>query len=907
MSRRVGTAGLVLHHLRSRPGGALTVAALILLLSLLATAAPFALGVLADASLRERLAALGPVDRDVQTTQPGLPQIDYASLPVDPTAEQVWGALLAAVAEVTTAAEPVLADRLDAARIVTLVADMPVFEDPDALDLSLAFDPDFADVVELVDGRMPEPAAQLVSADGSAIGTRMEVLFSADSAAQMQWAVGETRTTGSIDRPTQTVLTGTFRAVDPEADYWQHVPSVLSPKIFDDGNGPRKVTGTAFAHPASLASTYTLTGAPTTTVWYPLDTQAVDSATAAELAAALRKFTSVSHTIGTTEEGAGILSLRFTADVTTTIEVALSQQAATTAVLAMVVAGPVGVAAAVLILGCRLMLERRRASLRLLSARGASTGQLRGLLGLEGVVVGVLPAALGAAIAIVPGMVIFGGTPVAADIIPSVILAMAPAGILVVMASSAAERRERADLGGRTPRLRPILEGAVVTLAILAVVLLFLRGYGGANGSELDLLQAAAPLLLSLVACLITLRLYPLPLGAVFARSRRSVTLNAFLGSARALREPTIGLTPVLALVVGVSVAVSSGVLLSALQGGLEQSAQSQVGADLRVNGATFTAEQLEQVRAIDGVDGATGISGAEVATFDIGQNRPTSVFVVDAAELRAVQGEGPGLLPPGSSLEPTADVMPIVVAGATERLIDGSDDVRIDGVPAEVVGVVSGPSPIGSRENWVAIDSSYAPDVLGSVPAVRTLLVRLTERASTLAVTDALRSTLGGGIRVASAFQIATDIRSSPAVQGVRWALLAANGVAALLSALAIVMTLTLAAGARARVVALLRTLGAPPRAAGALALWEIGPPAVAAVIAGTIFGALVPLVVLAGVDLRSFTGSSVQPAYQVDAATLAITLGGFLLLAALLTAGAMVISRRVRAAAVLRTAEEG
>ena len=114
-------------------------------------------------------------------------------------------------------------------------------------------------------------------------------------------------------------------------------------------------------------------------------------------------------------------------------------------------------------------------------------------------------------------------------------------------------------------------------------------------------------------------------------------------------------------------------------------------------------------------------------------------------------------------------------------------------------------------------------------------------------------------------------DIESGPSVQGVRFALLAATAVAALLSALAIVMTLTLAAPARGRVLALLRTLGAPPRIATSLALWEIGPPAVAAVIAGTLFGALVPLVVLAGVDLRSFTGSTVQPAYQADAATLA------------------------------------
>jgi len=130
---------------------------------------------------------------------------------------------------------------------------------------------------------------------------------------------------------------------------------------------------------------------------------------------------------------------------------------------------------------------------------------------------------------------------------------------------------------------------------------------------------------------------------------------------------------------------------------------------------------------------------------------------------------------------------------------------------------------------------------------------------------------------------------------------------VTALLSALALLMTLSLAAPARARVLALLQTLGSPPRAASSLALWEIGPPAIAAAIAGTLFGALMPFVVLAAVDMRPFTGSSVQPAYRVDIATLALTMGGFLGSAALLTAVALLVARRVRAASVLRTVEEG
>ncbi|SFS13267.1 putative ABC transport system permease protein [Microbacterium sp. cf046] len=905
MTRRVTTPALVAHHLRSRSGGGLTVAALVLVLSLLATAAPIALGVLADAALRDRLASLGALDRDVESATAGFPQIGPGDADLPPATQEVWGGFVEAVEAVRASAEPALEELLAPARTVALDKDNVVAEDPRTLALSLAFDPDVDRQVQLVDGRMPEPATPVQDDSGAETGVRIEVVMSAASAEQMAWPIGESRTIGIPDFPADMVLTGTFDAIDPADGYWQHVPSVLEPNIFDDGNAPRKVTGTAYANAASLPYASALLGTQSTLVWYPLDTARIDADSAAETAAALRKFTAVSQPVGTSAGGIGILSIRFSADVTATIELALAQEAATAGVIAMVIAGPVGVAAAVLILGCRLILERRRPSLRLLSARGSSTGQLRGMLGLEGVFVGIVPAVLGAAIAAVGGMLLFGSSIGVVSVVPALIIGLAPPVILAVFAPSAAERQARADLGRRGSRSRAITEGVVLVLAAAAVALLFLRGYGVGG---IDPLRAATPLLLALVACLVTLRVYPIPLRWIFTRARRSAGITDFLGSARALREPSIGLTPVLALVVGVSVAVSSGVLLSALQGGVAEAAQAQIGADMRVTGGSFTLEQLDQVRAIDGVAAATGISGAENASLDVnGVKRATSVFVVDAADLRAVQGDGPGMLPPGASLEPTDGPMPIAVAAATAEFIDGSDEIRVNAVDARVAGVSTGPSPIGSRENWVAIDSSYAEDVLGRDPSDRTLLLSLDGTAAAPDVEASLRTLLGSGIRVDTPDEIRAGIESGPAVQGVRYALLAATAVAALLSALAIVMTLTLAAGPRARVLALLRTLGARPRIGTSLALWEVGPPAIAAVIAGTVFGALVPLVVLAGVDLRSFTGSTIQPGYRVDAATLALTLGGFVLLAVLLTAIALLVSRRVRAASALRTVEEG
>ncbi|MET0303657.1 MAG: FtsX-like permease family protein [Microbacteriaceae bacterium] len=913
MTRRVSTRALVAHHVRSHAGGGAIVALLVFVLAVLATATPAALGTLAEATLRDRLDAVAPTVRDVVSENAGsaaFPQPSADTSPGPPTTDEVWGSFSAAVEAIRHDADEPLPDVLGPAHSITRSRDNELFEGGGTRFATLAFDPAYEEQIRIVDGRMPEPAASVVGAFGpNSAGDppsliRIEVVLSADTSAGMGWPLGEARTIrGLYGTNLELLLVGVFEADDPRADYWQHVTSVLTPTVLDDGNSPQTVTGTAYAHPASLFAG--LGAENTTLVWFPLDSGRIDGDNAERVVAALNRLGSVTHPIGDTAGGPGLSGLKFDVDVTGAIDAALARQRSTAGVIAMFASGPLGVAAAVLVLGCRLILEGRRSSLRLLSARGASMGQLRGILGVEGIVVGVLPAIVGCLAALATGAALSAAPPDAVGIAAAAVAGLAPGAILLALAPSVAERQRRTDLGRRASRLRAIAEGVVAGLAVVALVLLFVRGYS----DGVDLLLAATPLLLALVACLVTIRLYPLPLGIVHARARAGSGLDVFLGSARALREPALGLTPVLALLVGVSVAMSSGVLLSTLQAGVAQASRAQVGADVRVAGALFTRDLVDEARALDGVAAATGISGADPATLEIdGGGRGTTVFVVDAAALRDVQGDGPGMLPPGVSLEPVADgPMPLIASGAAAELIGDAERLSIGDVDAELVGVTTGPVPIGGRENWVAIDSSYAEEVLGNTPTDRTVLVRLADGASADAVEAALRDVLGATVRIDTPAAVADEIQSGPAAQGVRWALLLATAVAALLSALAIVMTLGLAAAPRARVLALLRTLGAPRRSATSLAAWEIGPPAVAAVVAGTVFGALVPLVVTAAVDLRPFTGSSVAPAYAVDPVVLALTLGGFVVLAVLLTAFGLVAARRVRAAVALRTAEGG
>jgi putative ABC transport system permease protein len=76
---------------------------------------------------------------------------------------------------------------------------------------------------------------------------------------------------------------------------------------------------------------------------------------------------------------------------------------------------------------------------------------------------------------------------------------------------------------------------------------------------------------------------------------------------------------------------------------------------------------------------------------------------------------------------------------------------------------------------------------------------------------------------------------------------------------------------------------------------------------VTGCALGAALPLIVLAGVDLRPFTGGVLQPTIVLDPVLLGAILGGFALLVVVATTIAMAAARRVSLAKSLRTAEEG
>ncbi|NCD19583.1 MAG: FtsX-like permease family protein, partial [Actinobacteria bacterium] len=763
-------------------------------------------------------------------------------------------------------------------------------------DLKFRVDPAIAERVRLVDGALPAPSErdrlldELFTTPPTDPGFRelsdrlespdlppSEVMMSTASAARLGLTVGDVlEVPGSMGNG-RVLLAGTFEALDPADSYWQHQVSVLAPLIRDDPNAGLLATATAYPHPDTLRWVQELTQLQGAIhVWFPVTPQVTD---AEVLLADLRDFGARSVAI---DGPFGIDSLRldFSTGLTAVLERALGVWNSTNAVLTMVLAGPAGVTAALLALTVRLAVSRRRTTLALASARGGSPGQLRGALGAEGLLLGLPAAALGAGAATlaIPGAVLPGHYLLAAvaGLAPAVFLAATPLPSL---------RPVRPDLAGRSrSRWRWVAEVAVVALAAGAVYLLADRGVAAdAATAGVDPLTAGAPLLVAVAAAVLVARAFPVLLRAVHAVTRRRPGLSGFLGSARAIRGGSGGLVTMLALVVGVSIAVFSTTMLATVTAGVGAAARDAVGADVRLTGPYYTAEELAAIRAVDGVASATEVVEVPLThLYEIAgtgsavdqQSRRVTLVAVDTATLAETQRgiSGAVTLPPG--MDRLVDGrLPLVLASG-QQLTDGVELELLleERVPVTIAGRASAATGLAGGTSWAIVDLGLLREQSGERLPSRTVLVGLSDGADRAAALAALSDAVGGRGTVTSPAGDEASFLDSPSAAAMQAGFRGTLAVAAAQVVLAVVLALVLAAPERARLLAVLRTLGISAREARRLVSWETVPVVVVAVPAGALLGLALPHLVQAAVDLRPFTGGADQPPITPDWALLAL-----------------------------------
>lgn len=860
-------------------------------LSYLGVAAPALLADGRTSTIQRAVASVPDLTRWPSAITPGLPKFDNTS---DADAG-VWRTALSALESKRQQQPEPLRSLLGAPRLTVTVDPQPTIdEDPGRVDpvprnrVGLVSDPGLIDRSSLVEGRLPRITDP---ADG------IEIVLTETIANHLAWQTGTSRQWGD----TKLTLTGIVSPSGRDEGDWRFINGSVDPLIQVSASGDRILVVSGFMHVDQAAALTARVSEIKIKAWIPFNAAAIDAATAEDAAAQLRLLAADPADVPMYDSSFYNRGLPFSSSLPRAIDTGIVRGDAMADVVTVATVGPIAVALVVLALVSRLIAVRRVVPSQVLRARGASLPRLIALLGGEGTVLGALGAALGAGIAAAqPGLV---GSWVL--LVPAA-LAAVPAIVLPWAALTEAERRGRHDLGERTraPSARAALEFLIVIVTAVLVILIVIRdGAGGA-----DPLLLAIPLLLGASGSVLALRLLPMLLRLAERQSRRHASLAALLGPARARRDPVMRTAPVLAVVVGLGVAVFSVAFAATVSSGIVRAAVIGVGADVRVDAAYIDDAGAERVAELDGVAGLAALRGDARVDASAGtRNARVRLYTVDRDEFVAVQHDSAAALPlPAALHDPDEEIVPVVISeNLLVRLgVDDPDDLalEVDGTPVRVVGTAPSQVPFGTAEQWVIVDAANAAALGQRGTGLSQLYLALAPDVDPDVVGAAAVAVLGGDAAFDTPARVAAVHAGDPAFGIVRGSLLAASVIVAALLAVAVIATLVLGAPARARMLAILRALGHPQRGAGHLVAWEVAPALLLALPFAVGTGIAMAWLVIPQLDLHGFVGGPVQPPVVLGGVWPFLVVAGFALVAVAAIIAATALASRLGAASAIR-----
>ncbi|MEU9785722.1 FtsX-like permease family protein, partial [Streptomyces phaeochromogenes] len=466
----------------------------------------------------------------------------------------------------------------------------------------------------------------------------------------------------------------------------------------------------------------------------------------------------------------------------------------------------------------------------------------------------------------------------------------------------------REDLASVRPsRRRTIAELTLLVLASAAVLALRSRGTSGTSdealgsgasgdlGSSGDQLVAMAPVLIGVIAALVLVRLYPLPLRWLARPAGRLRGAIGHLSLARAGRTSVSTVLPLLALLTALTTAAFGGSVLAGVADARDRAAVLNLGADARVEAEDpLPASLPERVRSAPGVQEVTPLSiayeakpGAGVESVPLAGVDPegyarlagrTGLGAFPAGDLKA--SPAGGLSKPGTdggsakpSTEDSAEAggsgsakapLPALASSAVAdrygtrpfslRLSDGSDvTVRIT--------LVRDLTPALPGTDFLIVDRAG----LGTVPARPTTLLvtgdEVSGAALRKAVAAATGSGAGAGADTGTAARADVRLRSeeraqyvdSPLQSGAERVYTAAVAAGSGYAVLALLLALVRAAPERAALLARLRTMGLTRSQGRRLLVLEALPQALLAAAGGVLTGWAAVRLLAPGIDLTS------------------------------------------------------
>ena len=737
-------------------------------------------------------------------------------------------------------------------------------------------------------------------------GATAQAAVTTATAARFGLRVGTRLTMGSVPL----VITGIIWPVHPAADFWTDDPAVARPALIAGASSqPAHWAGALFIGAGALPlAAYRLNQSLMLLSWVvPADLGRLTAAQVSTVQAGINGLDSSGLVIasgGTTNVGSGELTCP-TANCTTTIPpVTVNVTSQIPAILTPFVTADNAVApvlgllyvslaimgAVVVLLGARLVAQRRAAEFTLMRARGAALPQLGWLVLRASAVIAVVAGALAALLAI--GLTPGGGNRVSwwlAGVTIAVTLA-GPVLISVVpqRVAAPATGRPASRVSGRTRAARRIvLETVLVAAAIGGLIVLRNQGLSAGNPS---LYPSAAPVLVAIPVAVIVLRCYP-PAARRLARiAGRSRGVAAFVGLARATRTPPGAALPAFALVLVLTMVAFPAMISASVTRGQVAESWRQVGADAiiqaPVRGAIPPALQ-RQITALPGVAAtATGVISA--AALPATGQELTAVFV-SPVRYAAVTGQAPGARFPVAALSGTAargaTAVPAAANATAAQLVGAAPaQLVLDSTQAmtiRVAGRIGGVPGVGA-----AAIVMLPLSALGSPPYAPNLMLVDGSGLDTAQLRADVSRELPGGSVTLRATALAA-ITEAPVPQAAQAALAQAIAAAAGFGALVLLLSLLLGARTRDMTLARMATMGLRRWQAQLMLVAETLPEVVAAAIGGAACAWLLVPLIGPSVNLAAFTEAGqgvtvVFAPFPLAAAAVGLVLASLLVLAA-------------------------
>ncbi|MFE3824135.1 ABC transporter permease [Streptomyces sp. NPDC059092] len=932
-------------RLRTAPGAAAAFGVLVLLTAFLAAAFPRAVDAYESAGLRREIASAPVTDTVVQLTAPqaGL------ELPESARVAAMRPEALEAVFREASARlpGPLRADLAQSAYGVRtgegLIGTDRWLPRPDGIPprFTLATQSELAAHATVRSGRLP--AAGGAGADART--TEVEAAVTTATARELRLRVGTVLALSDSSGSTALTvrITGVVEPRAPRGGYWSAEPLLRTPGLTVIPSKPPQIrweAGLLLAPEAAPA----LLGTRTEAHKYWRFAPALGELTAADAPELVRRTASL-------EDGPGLLRMREiaggNADVETRLGAIAGSHLATRGAIARIVTvaafGMGAVAAVVLAMAGGLIAAGRATELALLRSRGGSLPGIGGRLLAETAVI-ALPAT-GAALLL--ATVVIDGNGVRP--LPAVCGASAVALIAcvtmplraVLPLRGARAYGERDDLAAARPsRRRTVAELTLLVLAVASVAALRRRGTSASSGSfdssgsssgssgssdgAGDLLVSAAPVLVALIAALVLVRLYPLPLRYAARPAARLRGIVGFLALARAGRSSaTATAAPLLALLIALTTAAFGGSVLAGITDARDRAALLAVGADARISAqgdaVPLPAGAERSLRRVDGVRDVTPVridtaaepaqapgtgtgsgtgpgpgseseSGSESGSEAASELRKpvTLIGVEPGAYARLARHQGLGAFPAGElTARGPGGVLNAVASPATaERL--GAGPLRIvssaGGITVRIT-TVRPHTPAAPRSEFLLVDRAAL-----AAPEPTTLLVtgeRLNGEELSAAIPGAAAKTTD----VTLLSEERAAFTPSPLQAGAERIYTVAVLAGAAYAVIALLLSLLHATRERTALLARLRTMGLTGRQGRLLLGLEALPQALLAAGGGVLVGWATIRLLAPGIDLAQLAlgaGSSAGGvSLSTDGWSLVLPACGVLLLAGAVAAG--------------------